>query len=213
MANTGKSPAKVFLTVVPSDRKVPFRPVRRPNKELRVREHLTPDEVSMLVKAAGRHSRYPARDQLLIRMMYEHGLRASEAVDLRWSQVDFVAANLHVVRRKNGVPSTHPLTGRTLRGLRKLQREGLSSEFIFVTERGGPFTCSGLAALIARIGKVSGIELKLHPHSLRHACGFYLASRGTDTRTIMSYLGHRSIQSSVVYTALSPVRFRGLFKD
>jgi len=55
--------------------------------------------------------------------------------------------------------------------------------------------------------------LKIHPHMLRHACGYKLANGSVDTRTIQAYLGHKSIQHTVRYTELSPARFKSLFRD
>src|SRR5690348_11282429 len=77
-----------------------------------------------------------------------HGLRASELVDLRWDQVDFTGAVLHVRRVKNGISSTHPLTGAELRALRRLKREAPDSPFVFVSERGAPFSPAGFARMI-----------------------------------------------------------------
>ena len=117
--------------------------VRRPNKELRAREHLTPAEVERLIDAA-RKNREGHRDGTMILLAYRHGLRASELIDLRWDQVDFNQAVLHVRRVKNGTPATHPITGGELRTLRRLQREqNPKSAFVFVSMRGSPFTVSG----------------------------------------------------------------------
>jgi site-specific recombinase XerD len=55
--------------------------------------------------------------------------------------------------------------------------------------------------------------MKIHPHMLRHACGFKLANDGVDTRTIQAYLGHKSIQHTVRYTELAPTRFKEFFRD
>ena len=77
----------------------------------------------------------------MVLMAFRHGLRASELVDLRWDQVDLEHALLHVRKLKNGSPATHPLTGKELRALRRLQREQeLKSPFVFTSERGTPFT-------------------------------------------------------------------------
>src|SRR5262245_55534154 len=83
---------------------------RRPNAELRTREHLTQDEVEKLIEAA-KANRQGHRDATMILLAYRHGLRAAEVCDLRWDQVDFNGAVLHVRRVKAGTPSTHPLTG------------------------------------------------------------------------------------------------------
>jgi site-specific recombinase XerD len=123
-------------------------------------------------------------------------------------------AILHVHRLKNGGPATHPLTRTELRALRRLQREQeLKSPFVFTSEREAPFTKRGLQAMVERAGEAAGFDMKIHPHMLRHACGFKLANDGVDTRTIQAYLGHKSIQHTVRYTELAPTRFKSLFRD
>ena len=113
----------------------------------------------------------------------------------------------HFRRLKNGSPPTHPLTGKELRALRRLQREQeLKSPFVFTSERGTPFTKRGFQAMVERAGEAAGFDMKIHPHMLRHACGFKLANDGVDTRTIQAYLGHKSIQHTVRYTELAPTR-------
>ena len=76
---------------------------------------------------------------------------------------------------------------------------------MFSSERGTPFTKRGFQAMLERAGKVTGFDMKIHPHMLRHACGFKLANDGVDTRTIQAYLGHKSIQHTVRYTELAPL--------
>ena len=67
--------------------------------------------------------------------------------------------------------------------------------------------------MVRRLGDRAGFDFPVHPHQLRHACGYTLANKGTDTRTLQAYLGHRNIQHTVRYTELSPTRFRDLWKD
>ena len=112
---------------------------RRPNAEFRSREYLTPSEVEKLIEAA-KGNRYGLRDATMILVAYRHAMRASEVCDLEWSAIDFQAGVMHVRRAKNGKPATHPIRGDGLRALRKLQREAPQSPFVFVSERGGPFT-------------------------------------------------------------------------
>ena len=133
--------------------------------------------------------------------------------DLRWDQVDFNSAVLHVRRVKQGTPATHPLTGSEMRSLRKLKREAETSPFVFVSERGAPFSTAGFARMLERVADAAGIEIKVHPHMLRHACGFKLANDGVDTRALQAYLGHRNIQHTVRYTELAPTRFKSFWKD
>ena len=197
------TPSEILRTVPPG---------RSKNADLRTREHLTVGEVEALIEAA-RGNRYGHRDATMILLAFRHGLRASEVCDLRWDEVDFPGAVLHVRRVKNGTPSTHPIQGGELGALRRLLREGPASPFIFVSERGSPFTTAGFARMIERAAAAAGLELKAHPHMLRHACGYALANKGHDTRAIQGWLGHRSITSTAVYTALAPNRFKDFWRD
>lgn len=114
-------------------------PNQRKYSEVRSREHLLPEEVDAMMKAIRKHSgRYAHRDSTLILLLYRHGLRVSEAAALRWEQVDFAAATLHVNRLKNGSPATHPLYGSELRALRQLRRDYPDSPFLFMSSRCSP---------------------------------------------------------------------------
>jgi type 1 fimbriae regulatory protein FimB/type 1 fimbriae regulatory protein FimE len=186
-------------------------PLRRANSLLRSREHLTEMEVGRLIEAA-KQNRYGHRDATMILVAYRHGLRASEICDLRWEQFDFASATLHVRRAKGGKPSTHPLRGDELRAVRRLERDAQTSPFVFVSERGAPFTPDSFNWIVKRAGQKAGLQLKAHAHMLRHACGYKLAGDGHDTRSIQDYLGHRNIQHTVRYTELSPERFKSFWR-
>lgn len=188
-------------------------PKRLRNKDVRSREYLTEGEVDALVKAAGQTGRHSHRDATLILMAYRHGLRVSELVSLRWEQVDLKQGLLHVNRAKNGAPSSHPLRGPEIRALRRLQRDYPDTQYIFVTERKGPLTTSTVRKMITRAGQVADIAFPVHPHMLRHACGFKLANDGHDTRAVQHYLGHKNIQHTVRYTELTSKRFDKFWSD
>jgi integrase len=149
----------------------------------------------------------------MILLAFRHGLRAAEICDLRWEQVDFKTATLHVRRVKSGTPATHPLTGREMRALRRHQRESAKSPFVFVSERGAPLTAPGFSRMVERAAVAADLGIKAHAHMLRHACGYKLANDGVDTHSLQAYLGHRNIQNTTRYTALAPGRFKGFWKD
>lgn len=189
-------------------------PLRKPkNKDVRTREYLTPEEVEDLMAAAKSAGRHGHRDSTMILIAFRHGLRVSELVALRWDQVDFKRSTLHVNRIKNGVDSVHPLRGPELRALRKLNREYPDTPYLFVTERGGPITDHTVRKIVARAGENAGIPFPVHPHMLRHSCGYKLANNGHDTRALQHYLGHKNIQHTVRYTELSSARFKDFWKD
>lgn len=179
------------------------------------RRHVTPTEAKRLIEAAGQAGRNATRDRCLVAVMYYHGLRVAEAISLQWSDVEFATAHLHVRRVKNGKPATHPLLGNELRFLRALKREGgdTAESFIFISEWGVPLSPDTVARVVARAGVIAGIGMHVHPHMLRHGCGFNLANSKVDTRRIQDYLGHANIASTVIYTALSASRFQNIIKE
>jgi integrase len=181
--------------------------------EVRTREYLTDAEVNRLIVAAG-NNRNGHRDATMVLVAYRHGLRAAEVVTLRWDAIDFAHGRLHVRRLKGGSESVHPLSGRELRALHRLKREQEpDSPFIFTSERGAPFTPAGFRKMVARLGVAADLGFPVHPHMLRHACGFKLANDGVDTRSLQAYLGHRNIQHTVRYTELAPTRFKNFWHD
>jgi integrase len=188
-------------------------PGRVANADMRAREYLTPGEIEKLLKAA-REGRWGLRDACLIMVAYRHGLRAKEACELEWSQVEFGRnASLHVRRAKKGKPAVHPIRGDELRMLTALRREYPDSGYVFTTERGTPFTPDAINRLVKIIGQRAGLALPVHFHMLRHSCGYKLANDGIDTRAIQDWLGHVSITHTTRYTALSQTRFKDFWRD
>jgi integrase len=178
----------------------------------RTRKYLTEREVERLMKAASKYSRYGHRDATMILIGFRHGLRAAELCDLMWSQVELAMGRLHVQRVKSGTPSVHPMQGDEIRALRRLQREQAPSSHVFSSERGGPMTPKAFGALLGRIGAWAKMSFPIHPHMLRHGCGYALANAGHDTRSLQAYLGHKNIQHTVRYTELAPDRFKNFWR-
>lgn len=173
-------------------------PNRRANDALRTRSHLTEAEIEKLLKVA-RQGRRGQHDQLMVLMAFRHGLGVSELVDLKWSDIDFRAGTIHIRRLKGSKDSTHYLEGDELRPLRSLHRAA-QGPFVFTSERGGPISAAGFRKQLARWGEKAKLPFPVHPHMLRHACGYALANRGMDTRSLQAYLGHASIAHTVRYT-------------
>jgi len=190
--------------------KVP--PKRLTNAARRPREYLRADEIEKLI-AAAKSRRYGHRDATMILIAYRHGLRASELTSLRWDMLDLASGHLHVSRLKNGRPSVHPLRGKELRALRRLQREQAPpSPYLFTTERHSPMTAAGFRKQLAVIGLAAKLPFPIHPHMLRHACGYALANDRHDTRAIQEWLGHRNIQHTTRYTELTTYRFKDFWQ-
>ena len=194
--------------------KVRAMPPRR-QKDTRPRKHLTPSEVTALLRAARKSGRYGLRDEALVLLAYRHGLRASELVNLRWSAIDLRGQTIRICRAKGGMDTEHPLRSVELRLLGRLRRENPDSEYVFLSERGTPMSTANFRKVLTRLADAAGpaIAITVNPHALRHACGFYLAGKGVDTRALSHYLGHRSLQSTERYTAQSAARFKDFWRD
>jgi type 1 fimbriae regulatory protein FimB len=176
----------------------------------RRRDFLNEAEIAALLDGAkaGRHG---ARDHLLLLTMYRHGLRVSEAVGLRRDEVDLDRARLWVRRLKNGLSVEQPIAGDELRALRRYlatRRDALP--WLFLSERGQPLTRQSVNYLITAAAIRAGVA-PVHPHMLRHSCGFALADRGHDLRLIQDYLGHRDPKHTVHYTRIAGSRFEGIW--
>jgi site-specific recombinase XerD len=186
-------------------------PTRRPNEAYRVREHLTETEMTELL-AALKRNRYGARDYLIGLLIYRHGLRVSEACDLRWDDLDLAKRTIIVRRLKGSDDSTHYLERDELAGLKALRRQDGQQSYVFTNERGQPFGRAGIGRMIERAGEAAGLKIKVHVHMLRHACGYALANRGMDTRRLQHFLGHASITNTTRYTAMSPEPFKDIWR-
>ena len=148
------------------------------------RNFLTHSEIESLLKAAntGPHA---ARNYCLTLLCFIHGFRASEICRLRISDIDLKAKCIYIHRLKKGFSTTHPLLNKEVQALKNW--------------------------LISTSGGNAGLSLEIHPHMLRHSCGFALANMGIDTRLIQDYLGHRNIRHTVWYTASNAGRFYGIW--
>ncbi len=184
---------------------------RPTNLEVRSREYLLEDEIDKLIDASKKGSN-STRDSLMILLMFRHGLRVHEAINLKWEDIDMVRGTIHVNRLKHGVSGRHPLKRIELIGIANLKRKRkLMSPYMFLSNRGVPIDVSTVQKFFKRYGDRAGFTFPVHPHMMRHSCGYYLASNGVDTRAIAEYLGHTSMNNTYRYTAISPTRFTSFF--
>jgi site-specific recombinase XerD len=184
----------------------------------RSREYLAPDEVQKLLDASRseEHSRNPERDYCLLLLMFRHGLRVSEACSLKVTDINLKEKCLHIQRLKNGNATTQPMhngeLGAVNAWLKARTKMQPHSNWLFISERRKPLSRFTVCSLVTKYAEAAGLEdLAVHPHMMRHACGYSLANRGADTRLIQDYLGHKNISHTVRYTKLAAGRFTGLF--
>ncbi|MEO0969566.1 MAG: tyrosine-type recombinase/integrase, partial [Cyanobacteria bacterium J06639_18] len=183
-------------------------PTRKKNKEYRSREYLTLDEVNTLIECAEGGRKFQLRNSLLLLMMFRHGFRCTEIANLKWDSILWLENKIAISRAKNGLDGVHNLLPDELEKLTELRHNQKSnSPYIFQSERGLPLSEAAIGKLVKRLGETAQLGIKVHPHQFRHACGYYMANKGYTTRDIQAYLGHRNIQNTEKYTALSTARF------
>ncbi len=180
----------------------------------RPKNFLTEAEVENFLKA-GRKGRHNVRNFAMLLLAFRHGLRVSELINMRMADVDLDTGRLFVRRLKGSLSTSQPLEGDEIRALRAWLRERINapccnSPLVFLSER-GPMTRQAFNYICAKIGKRAKLSINVHPHILRHSCGFALANKGCDTRLVQDYLGHRNITHTQIYTRTAAVRFEGLW--
>jgi type 1 fimbriae regulatory protein FimB len=197
----------------PKGRKVKSSPAsacEATDRHERAKDYLSLGEVVRLLDAAkaGWHG---VRDHLLLLLMFRHGLRVSEAVELCRDELDLDRARLWVRRLKGGLSVEQPIAGDELRAIKRhLATRADALPWLFVSERGQPLTRQAVNYLVAAAATRAGLP-GVHPHTLRHSCGFALADKGHDLRLIQDYLGHRDPRHTVHYTRTAGRRFEGLW--
>ncbi|WP_287963022.1 tyrosine-type recombinase/integrase [Alcanivorax sp.] len=179
-----------------------------------MRDYLFPSEIDRLIEAAKKSPRHGVRNSLMVLLAYRHGLRISELVDLRLSDFDLQASRMNCRRLKGSLQNVHPVEGDEQRLIKRWLRirPNRSSDYLFVSERGTPITRQAAWRIFREAGEKAKLPVKVHPHMLKHSCGYALADKGYDTRLIQEYLGHKNIQNTVRYTQTNAKRFEGLWR-
>ena len=178
------------------------KPVRLKNEEYRSREYLYLSEVNSLLACAESGDKHRLRNSTLVLLIFRHGLRATEASNLKWDAISFEERKIFIRRAKNGIPGTHNLEGDEIEKLKEL-KENATTRYVFVGERGKQMTTAAIAKVINRLGVSAGFTFKVHPHQLRHACGYHMAGQNSPLYEILAYLGHINVSSTMCYINLA----------
>ena len=176
----------------------------------RRKNFLSPNEMERLLEAS-KKGRHGGRDHLIFLLMYRHGFRITEVLRLRLTDLDLERSRLWVPRLKGGLSTDHPIAGDELRAIKGYLKERSSPlPWLFLSERKTPLTRQSGNSLLSCAGARAKMP-HLHPHMLRHSCGYYLANAGYDLRLIQDYLGHRDPKHTARYTRTASARFEGLW--
>lgn len=185
---------------------------------MKTRRYITQGEWNTLMRSIP-DTKESVRDRCILTMMYIHGLRVSELANIQLSCLSLESNEIYIRRIKNGFSTTHPIQNEEkvllLRWL-KLRQEKLgekTSPWLFISARRQRISRQQVYTLVREYGGIADLPVRLHPHVLRHSCGYALANQGLDTRLIQDYLGHRNIRHTVHYTASNCKRFSRVWAE
>lgn len=175
------------------------------------RKYLTPIEVERILNWLKKNK--TIRDYCLVLLSYKHGLRATEAVNLKWSDISYRDRSIYISRLKGSKSGYHPLSEKELRLLTRLKNfylgKNMYGPYLFLNFKTKlAITRFTFNELCDEISAAKIVPIKVYPHIFRHSCGYYLANNGYDTRLIQDYLGHRDISCTQIYTTVAESRFR-----
>ncbi|WP_072091798.1 tyrosine-type DNA invertase [Trabulsiella odontotermitis] len=180
------------------------------------RKYLTRQEIQHMETATSTR-RYAIRDRCLVRLCFIHGFRVSELRRVLLSDIDIEGRSIYIRRLKCGLSTIHPLAEAEIQillawlGERRCWRNA-DSPYLFISQKGDLLSRGYIHGLFRALGEEAELGIPVHPHMLRHACGYALADLGVDTRLIQDYLGHRNINHTVIYTATNHKRFCSVWK-
>lgn len=184
---------------------------------MKERLYLTRQEMNGMIRTVY-GSTNGVRDYCMLLLCYLHGFRTSELTGLKLEDLDLSGGRLSIRRLKKGFSTVHPIHPQAKSALTlwlKI-RSGMASvndmPWLFISRKGGRLSRQRFYVMCREYGRLAGLPFDVHPHMLRHACGYELAEQGMDTRLIQDYLGHRNIRHTVHYTAGNAARFSRLWQ-
>jgi len=162
------------------------------------------EQIATMLYAA-KHSRNPFRDEAIILFLLDTGVRASELCGLRLQDIDLVGKRA-IVLGKGNKRRTVFMSRATVKVLNRLTRDRDTSptDPLFMSERDGPLTRSGLQQLMRRIGHTAGVEtVRCSPHTFRHTCAIWFLRNGGQLYALKEMLGHTNLQMTMRYVAVA----------
>src|SRR3989344_3366130 len=173
--------------------------IKRPRKEQRIPSVLSKEEVIRLIDSIPNK-----KSNLMISLIYAIGLRVSELVNLKVSDLDFGGQTGYLRQAKGNKDRTFNIPESLFKSLKEQaeKQKEKNQEYLF-TGLKGKLTTRNIQKMVQKAAKKSGIGKEIHPHTLRHSFATHLLENGTDVRYIQQLLGHSSLDTTQIYTHVS----------
>jgi integrase/recombinase XerC len=197
----------------------PAKPLRTPRKDRKLPHFLSTQEIGQLLDAPPATQDMGLRDRAILETMYSAGLRVSEVVGLNDGDLD-LAEELIRVRGKGRRERLAPLGTYAVKAIRRwLVKRKLSQREpagalapVYTNKFGRRLTTRSVGRMLEKHLKLSGLDLRTTPHTLRHSFATHLLDRGADIRSVQELLGHKSLVTTQIYTHVSTAGLRAAYE-
>lgn len=194
----------------------PARPLRNPRRQRKLPHFLTNDEVDGLLRAPPGDQPAGLRDRAIFEVMYGAGLRVSEVVGLNDADIDF-AGELMRIRGKGRRERMAPLGSFASQAIRAWQQVRMlhpaeKQAPVFVNRFGRRLTTRSVGRMLEKYLKLTGLDSRTTPHTLRHSFATHLLDRGADIRSVQELLGHKSLTTTQIYTHVTTANLRAVYE-
>lgn len=200
----------------------PFIFIKSPKKEIRYPQVLRIEQIDNLFRLnSERTDELMYRDQCILELLYASGVRVSELINIRLSDIDLRGRTIRILGKGNKeriVPFNQSSKKALENYLRKSREQlanknDLNAEFdhLFFNSQGKPLTSRGVEFILKQIEIKTGCNYGLHPHMLRHTFATHLLEGGADLRVIQELLGHESLNTTQIYTHVTEESMKNQF--
>ena len=194
--------------------KDPTVDISLPKKDKRLPEVLSLEEIEKILNAIPENSFRGKRDRAIVELLYSCGLRVSELTGLKVKDIDMKNGFLKCFgkgSKERIVPFGERAKDVLKKYLKEREKKGITSEYLFVSRKGGRILRQFINAILNKYAKKARIRKKVHPHMLRHSFATHLLERGADLRSVQELLGHVDISTTQIYTHLTKERLREVY--